>query len=100
MKTYDTPAPADPFARSRIGFESLVEDLASGRTGEMTHDQLEELAGARGRELERQLLQDHPGLRALREEQALPPKARRGEWTGEGGSGVATSACWPRYSAR
>ena len=60
MKTYGTPAPADPFARSRIGFESLVEDLASGQIGEMTHDQLEELIGVRGREVPRQLLQDHP----------------------------------------
>ena len=38
MKTYDTPAPADSFARSRICFEFLVEDLASGRAQEMTHD--------------------------------------------------------------
>ena len=84
MKTYGTPAPADPFARSRIGFESLVEDLASGRIGEMTHDQLEELVRTRGRELERQLLQDHLDLRALREEQALPAKgeARRVERRG------------------
>jgi hypothetical protein len=72
MKTYGTPAPADSFARSRIGFETLVEDLASGRTREMTHDQLEELIGARGRELERQLLQDHLDLRAIREQEALP----------------------------
>jgi hypothetical protein len=38
MKTYDTAAPADPFARSRICFESLAEDLASDRTREMTCD--------------------------------------------------------------
>lgn len=72
MKTYGTTAPADPFACSRICFESLAEDLAGDRAGEMTHDQLEELIGVRGRELERQLLQDHLDLRALREEQALP----------------------------
>jgi hypothetical protein len=72
MKTYDTPATADPFARSRICFESLAEDLAGGRAGGMTHDQLEELIGARGRELERQLLQDHLDLRAIREQEALP----------------------------
>jgi hypothetical protein len=71
METYDIPAAADPFTRSRIGFEALVEDLASGRAREMTHDQLEELIETRGRELERQLLQDHFDLRALREEQAL-----------------------------
>jgi hypothetical protein len=72
METYGTLAPADPFARSRIGFESLVEDLAADRSGEMTHDQLEELIGVRGREVPRQLLQDHPGLRAIREQEALP----------------------------
>jgi hypothetical protein len=84
MKTYDTPAAADPFTRSRIGFEALVEDLASGRAREMTHDQLEELIETRGRELERQLLQDHFDLRALREEQALPAQgeARRVEGRG------------------
>jgi hypothetical protein len=71
MKTYGMPAPADPFARSRIGFESLAEDLASGRTGQMTHDQLEELIGVRGREVQRQLLQDHLDLRAIREQEAL-----------------------------
>jgi hypothetical protein len=72
METYGTPAPADPFARSRIGFESLVEDLASGRTGEMTHDRLEELIEVRGREVQRQVLQDHLDLRAVREQEALP----------------------------
>jgi len=84
METYGTPAPADPFARSRICFESLAGDLAGGRAGEMTHDQLEELIGVRGRELERQLLQDHLDLRALREEQALPAggEARRVEGRG------------------
>ena len=84
MKTYDTAAPADPFARSRACFESLAEELAGSRAGEMTHDQLEELAGIRGRELKRQLLQDHFDLRALREEQALPGEgeARRVEGRG------------------
>jgi hypothetical protein len=84
MKTYGTPALADPFARSRICFESLAGDLAGGRAGEMTHDQLEELVSTRGRELERQLLQDHLDLRALREEQALPAEgeARRAEGRG------------------
>ena len=76
MKTYGMPAPADPFARSRSCFESLAGDLAGGRAGEMTHDQLEELVVVRGRELERQLLQDHLDLRALREEQALPAEGQ------------------------
>src|SRR5258708_8827710 len=72
MATYDTPAPADPFARSRLRFESLVGDLSGGRAGQMTHDQLEELVEDQGRELQRQLRQDHLDLRAAAEEQALP----------------------------
>jgi Uncharacterised protein family (UPF0236) len=50
----------------------------------MTHDQLEELIGIRGRELERQLLQDHLDLRAIREQEALPAdgEARRVEGRG------------------
>jgi hypothetical protein len=84
MKTYGTPAAADPFTRSRIGFEALVEDLASGRAREMTHDQLEELIETRGRELERQLLQDHFDLRALREEQALTAGRDRRRVAGRG----------------
>ena len=84
METYGTAAPADPFARARIGFESLVEELAGGRTGEMTHDQLEELVSTRGRELERQLLQDHLDLRALREEQAVPAKGEAPRVDGRG----------------
>ena len=84
MKTYGTPTPADPFARSRICFESLAEDLAGDRAGEMTHDQLEELVESRGRELERQLLQDHLDLRALREERALPAGRDRRRAEGRG----------------
>jgi hypothetical protein len=72
MKTYDTAAAGDPFARSRICFQSLAGELAGDRTREMTHDQLEELVVTRGRELERQLLQDHLDLRAIREQEALP----------------------------
>src|SRR5262249_61575453 len=89
MKTYGTPAAADPFARSRLCFESLVEDLTSGRAGEMTHDQMEELIGARGREVQRQLLQDHLDLRAIREQEALAAgrERRRGGGRGRGGPG-------------
>src|SRR5260370_5708906 len=89
MAAYDTPAPADPFARSRLRFESLVGDLSGGRAGQMTHDQLEELVEDQGRELKRQLLQDHLDLRAAREEQALPAEgeARRVAGRGRVGAG-------------
>lgn len=46
----------------------------------LTHDELEELLDARGREILRQLLQDHLDLRALREENAARahPRSRIG----------------------
>src|SRR5260370_26939843 len=101
MATYDTTAPADPFARSRLRFESLAGDLSGGRAGQMTHDQLEELVEDQGRELKRQLLQDHLDLRAAREEQALPAagEARPGAGGGGGGRGAGTGG-GPRGAAR
>src|SRR6266849_4523578 len=84
MATYDTTAPADPFARSRLRFESLAGDLSGGRAGQMTHDQLEELVEDQGRELKRQLLQDHLDLRAAREEQALPAEGEARRVAGRG----------------
>ena len=84
MEPYATPSAPDPFTESRICFEHLVEDLSGGRAGGMTHDQLEELVEARGRELNRQLLQDHLDLRALWEEQALPAGRDRRRVEGRG----------------
>lgn len=71
METYATPATADPFARTRRCFEDLIVELSGEMAGRVTHEKLEELVEQRGREVERQLLQDHLDLRALREEQAL-----------------------------
>ena len=84
METYDILAAADPFARSRICFEHLAEDLSGGRAGEMTHDQLEELIEVRGREVQWQLLQDHLDMRAIREEQALPAGGEARQVAGRG----------------
>src|SRR5258708_2537205 len=79
MATYDTTAPADPFARSRLRFVSLAGGLSGGPARPLTPPALEELVEDRGRELQRQLLQDHLDLRAAAEEQALPAagEARR-----------------------
>src|SRR5438876_12153043 len=101
MATYDTTAPADPFARSRLRFESLVGDLSGGRAGQMTHDQLEELVEDQGRELKRQLLQDHLDLRAAAGEQALPAEgeARRAEGRARIERGHERGG-WPRCPAR
>src|SRR5260221_3705022 len=92
MATYDTTAPAAPFARSRLRFESLVGDLSGGGAGQMTHDQLEELVEDQGRELQRQLLQDHLDLRAAAEEQALPAAGEARRAAGAGRAGPRTGA--------
>jgi hypothetical protein len=58
------------FERSAVLFESLVSGLASPQADGRTHDQVErDLEGA-GRELLRQLMQDHADLRESREEPA------------------------------
>ncbi len=68
MKRYDTHATTDPFARSVSAFETLTGTLSGGQAGTWTHAELEEHLDAAGRDLLRQLLQDHLDLRTLREE--------------------------------
>jgi hypothetical protein len=53
-----------PFAASQERFEELVEHLRSPESREMSHSDLERELEARGRELLRQLYQDHLELRA------------------------------------
>ena len=74
--------PDDPFAASRDMFSELAGDADPGTAG-MTAFQLEELVDERGRELQRQLLQDHLNLRAAREEQQA--RERRAPVTGTDG---------------
>jgi hypothetical protein len=60
----------EAFERSRVLFEQVVAELTAQDSDEQTHAQLEEQVGARGRELMRQLYQDHLDLRASREQRA------------------------------
>jgi hypothetical protein len=72
---------------SKNVFDAVVAELSGQRAAMLTHAQLEELVAARGRELLRQLLQDHLDLRAAREEQAvaLLHQASHGEVAGADG---------------
>ena len=88
MKPYDTAGRADLFARSKNVFDAVVADLSGQRTATLTHAQLEELLEARGRELLRQLLQDHLDLRAAREEQAAALLHQAGRDEAAGADGV------------
>lgn len=71
MEPYATKATADPFSCSVSAFESLMRTLSGPQAAGWTHAELEEHLEEAGRELLRQLLQDHLDLRALREENAV-----------------------------
>jgi len=64
-------AAADPFAASRTAFDALTVELGAEGAARLGHGELEELLELRGRELLRQLLQDHLDLRQVREERAV-----------------------------
>lgn len=75
----DTPAtrdkrePADAhaaFARARALLQEMTARLGSAELLEARHDQVEDYLTSAGRELNRQLLQDHLDLRAATEERA------------------------------
>lgn len=58
---------SEVFAASRQSFDQLVGFLGGDGAGGLTHAELEDQLAMRGRELVRQLFQDHLDLRALRE---------------------------------
>jgi hypothetical protein len=78
MEPYDAlselPDP-DGYVASRDAFECLVSTLAGAPARGMAHDELELLLEQQGRELLRQLMQDHLDLRARTEEAAAPVSA-------------------------
>jgi hypothetical protein len=69
MAAYCPITPDDPFAISKAMFTALADELAGPSAAGLTACELEDLLDERGREVIRQLLQDHFGLRAVREEQ-------------------------------
>ncbi len=68
MAEYCAVPPDDPFAVSKGMFAALASELAGPAAAGLTACELEELLDERGREVLRQLLQDHFDLRAAREE--------------------------------
>jgi hypothetical protein len=55
------------FGAARGLFDTLVQELGDPAADELTHAQLEERIATRGREVMRQMLQDHMDLRSIRE---------------------------------
>jgi hypothetical protein len=71
MPSCAAEAATDPFAASRSVFAALAVELGAEPAAGLGHAELEELLELRGRDLLRQLLQDHLDLRQVREEQAV-----------------------------
>jgi hypothetical protein len=84
MEPYALTGDADPFAASADLFTALVDELEGPGTAGLTACELEDLLAERGREVQRQLLQDHLDLRAAREERA----ARRDRPAAAGADGI------------
>ena len=70
MEPYALIDGAGPVASSADLFTTLVEELQSAEAAGLTACELEDLLAVRGREVQRQLLQDHLDLRAAREGRA------------------------------
>ncbi|MFI0242822.1 ISKra4 family transposase [Streptomyces sp. NPDC016845] len=71
MEPYASHTGADLFGRSVSAFESLIRTLSGGPATSWTHAALEEHLEQAGRELLRQLFQDHLDLRARTEKEAV-----------------------------
>jgi hypothetical protein len=69
VAAYCAVPPDDPFAISKAMLAALAAELAGPAAAGLTACELEDLLDERGREVIRQLLQDHYDLRAAREEQ-------------------------------
>jgi hypothetical protein len=69
VAAYSAVPPDDPFAISKAMFTALAAELSGPAAAGLTACELEDLLDERGREVIRQLLQDHYDLRTAREEQ-------------------------------
>ncbi|KEF04807.1 MULTISPECIES: ISKra4-like element ISSri1 family transposase [Streptomyces] len=85
MEPYDALPQPDPYSASRSAFERLISTLAAGPATDLAHDELEAHVEQSGRELLRQLLQDHLDLRARREEESMRANAEHLVVTGPEG---------------
>ncbi|WP_406482635.1 ISKra4 family transposase [Streptomyces sp. NBC_01615] len=71
MEPYDALPEPDPYSASRDAFERLISTLADGPASDLPHDELEAQLEQLGRELLRQLMQNHLDQRARKEEEAV-----------------------------
>ncbi|GGX82002.1 ISKra4 family transposase [Streptomyces fructofermentans] len=77
MEPYDALPEPDPYSASRDAFERLISTLADGPAANMPHDELEAQLEQLGRELLRQLMQNHLDQRARKEEDTVRADGQR-----------------------
>jgi hypothetical protein len=80
MEAYNIVEEADQFSLSKQKFESLVLRLSSEETSRMDHSALESLVEREGREILRQLYQDHLDLRASKEQKVEKIQGSDGQY--------------------
>ena len=76
MEPYAPIPGADPFAASMKLVTALVAELQAPEAAGLTAYELEQFVADRGREVQRQMVQDHLDLRAAREEEAAREHGR------------------------
>jgi hypothetical protein len=76
MEPYAPVGGADPFAASMKLVTALVADLQAREAAGLTAYELEQFVAGRGREVLRQMVQDHLDLRAAREEETAREHGR------------------------
>ena len=76
MEPYAPTPGADPFAASMKLVTALVAELQAPEAAGLTAYGLEQFVADRGREVQRQMVQDHLDLRAAREEEAAREHGR------------------------
>src|SRR5207244_11243206 len=69
MEPYAPIGGADPFAASMKLVTALVAELQAPEAAGLTAYELEQFVADRGREVQRQMVQDHLDLRAAREQE-------------------------------
>ncbi|MFD4630296.1 ISKra4 family transposase [Streptomyces sp. NPDC058284] len=77
MEPYDALPEPDPYSASRDAFERLISTLADGPAADLPHDELEAQLEQLGRELLRQLMQNHLDQRARKEEATVRADGRQ-----------------------
>jgi len=94
VRAYTVEQPAGAFSEARERFEGMVAWLGGDEAAELTHEALEARLAREGRDVLRQLMQDHLALRAVREkrldEVVGADGARRGNVEGGHARGLAT----------